>query len=320
MRCSGRSSEAGRRGLNAAELLVVLAVVGLVVLLIALALPRQRERARTARCQQNLMQIGVALGIYTQIGQRLPGVPPPGSLDSPVRPGPLAAMIETLIVPDFDSLEPGKVPPTSDPVEAARERMLIGFLCPSDPSPVLWSAAFRAPINYRANTGDSSPGGVGPFSPGLSLSFEEVEAADGSSYTAAFSERLLGTGTSLPDLANYAAVDRLTVSGSCPADLPPQSWRGDAGTSWVEASWRSTLYHHGLTPNATPSCIALDGQTARVGASSGHPGRSVHVLLLDGSVRPYGRNVDARVWGRLATIRDAPAPPTAPDSVGSDAP
>ena len=88
----------------------------------------------------------------------------------------------------------------------------------------------------------------------------------------------------------------------------------DAGSSWAVADWRSTLANHALTPNAGPSCIAADGQTARISASSGHSGLA-HGLLLDGSVRAFTDRIDPEVWRRWSTLRGsprgaAPAPPT----------
>ena len=72
-------------------------------------------------------------------------------------------------------------------------------------------------------------------------------------------------------------------------------WHGDAGSSWVVADYRSTLYNHALLPNAPLSCVAADGQTAFMGASSGHV-RGVNLLMLDGSVKLVLPTIDRRVW------------------------
>jgi hypothetical protein len=89
---------------------------------------------------------------------------------------------------------------------------------------------------------------------------------------------------------------------ACPPP-PPASWRGDAGNDWSIAGWGMTLANHTLTPGAEPSCIAADGRTARIGASSGHQG-GVQVLRGDGSVALVAPRVDPRVWRSLANIRD----------------
>ena len=60
----GNSSLGRRRGFSIVELLVVLAIVGLLLTLVGVAVQRARETARRVTCQQNLHQIGVALHSY----------------------------------------------------------------------------------------------------------------------------------------------------------------------------------------------------------------------------------------------------------------
>jgi prepilin-type processing-associated H-X9-DG protein len=90
----------------------------------------------------------------------------------------------------------------------------------------------------------------------------------------------------------------------CP-DAPDHSRRLDAGSSWESADWPSTLYNHAMTPNASPSCVASDGRTARMGASSNHANR-VNVLMLGGSVRGFTPTVDPEVWKKFggATMKE----------------
>ncbi|MHC5544417.1 H-X9-DG-CTERM domain-containing protein, partial [Singulisphaera rosea] len=71
--------------------------------------------------------------------------------------------------------------------------------------------------------------------------------------------------------------------------------------------WRSTLYSHASTPNASPSCVAQDGRSAYIGASSGHPD-GVNVLNFDGSVKVYTPRVSPKIWRDLATPNAPEAP------------
>ncbi len=66
--------------------------------------------------------------------------------------------------------------------------------------------------------------------------------------------------------------------------------------------YRSTLYNHALPPDGQPSCIANDGQTAFMGASSGHT-RGLNMLLLDGSVTLVVPTIDSKIWREFAAIR-----------------
>ena len=295
----------GRRGVSLPEVVVVLAILTVLVLVALVALPRQRETARTASCRRNLMQIGVALALYDRSEGTLPAVP---ALSATPQPGggPLRALLDALALPDLVGLNDPERPPERRPGQIPGERPVPGFVCPSGSFPAP-PAAFPAPVSYRAAAGDGPAGRNGGFAPGRPSRLSDVAEGDGLAYTAAFSERLPGNGAASPGAFNYRRVaGPLGDAGCSPA--PVGAWRGDAGTSWAEASWRSTLYNHALTPNAAPSCVADDGATAFVGASSGHTG-GVNVLSFDGSVRTVSPTVAPPVWKALATTRSDAGPP-----------
>ena len=119
----------GRRGLGAAEVIVgmfVLATLGLILLML---MPRQREKARTVACQQNLREIGEALRQYSQATDILPTVPEPGE-----RPSPLGALLLELDLRDFRGANgPGRKP-LARGGEALSAAPVPGFVCPSDPN------------------------------------------------------------------------------------------------------------------------------------------------------------------------------------------
>jgi hypothetical protein len=284
-----------RTGIQAVEVIVVMVVVGLTALVVLTALPRRREVMRSTTCRQNLMRIGVAMTLFEHTRGQLPGVPTNPS-DGP---SPFSAMLEALGQPDFVTLTDLAKPPKARPRPAGPAWRIGGLVCPSDPCAT--SGLFAAPVNYRATTG-STPGGLdGAFAPGRTFTLADIESADGLGYTAAFSERLLGNGADgVPDPRNFARVEGPVDDSACDG-ISPRSWRGDAGSSWATPGWSSTLYNHTLTPGETPSCVASDGRTARVGASSGHV-EGVHVLLFDVSVRVYRPQVNLSVWRGLATV------------------
>jgi hypothetical protein len=280
-----------RSGLSAVEVIVLVLLVGTVGLYLLIALPRGREKSREVTCKRNLMQIGQALAIYHESAGHLPTA----------RLGeesPLAVMLGELGRPDFVGLDKSKTEPRhrlGPPVE----RPVPGFVCPSDPNAT--AGIHPAPISYRANTGDTSDGKNGPFWLGRRVTLEEVAAADGEAFTAAFTERLVGNNRpGDPGTADYALVPGPIGGPPCPR-VDPTSLRADAGSSWLKADWRSTLYNHATTPEFSPGCVASDGQSALMGASSGHEA-GVHVLLLDGSVRTYSRTVPPEIWRPLGTI------------------
>jgi hypothetical protein len=286
---------------------VLLVVIGGTVLLILMGLSRAREQARLAGCTRNLSQIGFALALYDQMNAHLPeiGTPlPPGQEAAGGTPGPLKMLLESLDLPDLTELRDPKTRPTGRHGPIPGETTVPGFVCAADPNAL--AGRFAAPISYRAATGDGPRGDNGPFAPGRSWSLATIEARDGLSYTAAFSERLVGSGADGPEsLPSYRIVAPPLPEAACPAPPDAGDVKNDAGSSWIASDYRSTLYNHALTPNGRPSCIAGDGRSAFMGASSGHV-RGVNLLRLDGSVSLTLPSIAPKVWRKLAAITEAP--------------
>jgi Protein of unknown function (DUF1559) len=265
-----------------------------------MGISRAREHARLVGCRKNLSQIGMALSLYDQINGHLPEIGPPGGVTDSQSPSPLKTLLVTLQLPDLTEIRDKSTRPEARPGEVPDGVRVRGFICSSDPNAL--STSFPAPISYRAVTGDSLRGDNGAFAPGPARSLVEIEARDGLSYTAAFSERLVGDNQAgHPAPINYQVLPTPLPSGGCPTLADPSVWHGDAGSSWTSAGYRSTLYNHALPPNGQPSCIANDGQTASMGASSGHVA-GVNLLLLDGSVSEIRPSINAKIWRDYATI------------------
>ncbi len=297
-----------RAGLTMIDLVVVLFLASVVVLVMLIAMPRGREQARLTACQKNLAQIGLALALYDQTQHQLPMIDRAEPIDSGRQqdgnPGPLKILLQTLGQADLLGLAPNAGPPhPSGPVPG--EIPVPGFVCSSDPNAT--AGLFNAPISYRGSTGDDPLGRNGVFAPGRRVSLAQIEQGNGSSYTAACSERLVGDRLDgHPAAWNYAAAAGPLPAGGCSLTwLKDQGahWRGDAGSSWVAAGYRSTLYNHALRPGSALSCAALDGQSAYMGASSGHT-RGVNLLMLDGSVKLVQPSIDSKVWRNFAAVAD----------------
>jgi hypothetical protein len=285
------------------EVVVLLILIGATAVLLLMGVSRAREQARLVGCRKNLGQIGVALSLYDQIHHHLPLLGPPRApegADAPRSPGPLKILLETLELPDLTELRDASSRPARRPGQVPGEIPVPGFVCGSDPNAL--AGRFAAPINYRAVTGGDLGGTNGAFAPGRTISLAAIEAGDGLSYTAAFSERMVGDGQAgHPAPHNYQLAALPLPAQGCPSSSDPSSWRGDAGSSWAWCDYRSTLYNHALLPDASPSCVARDGRTAFMGASSGHI-RGVHLLMLDGSVTLVRPAIDRKIWGEFAKV------------------
>ena len=299
------------------DLIVVLFLIATLALVMLMAMPRGREQARLTACQKNLAQIGLALALYDQTQHQLPTIDRPEPIDDSGNeqagsPGPLKILLETLGQADFLGLAPNTAPPhPSGPVPG--EIPVPGLICSSDPNAT--AGLFRAPVSYRASAGGDHLGRDGVFAPGRRISLAAIERGDGSSYTAAFSERLVGNSVDgyLSPWNYAAAAGPLPAQGCSFIWLKDRDvyWRGDAGSSWVVAGYRSTLYNHALQPGSPLSCVALDGYSAFMGASSGHS-RGVNLLMLDGSVKLVVPSIAAKVWRDFAAVADPPPRPQDP--------
>ena len=301
-----RGAARNRCGATAVDLIVVVVLVILAVLVILMLLPRGREHARMAGCQRNLAHVGFALALYDQIERKLPAAPGLAGLeDSPPGPdarpkSPLRTLLETLEVPDLLGVTDPKKRPEPRSGQVPGELPVPGFTCGSDRNAT--AVFFPAPISYRACTGDLPGGSNGAFAPGKTISLSDIQERDGTSYTAGFSERLLGDNLSgHPAIFNYMIPQGRLAGAGCPEPADASRWRGDAGRSWFVSDYRSTLYNHALAPFRQPSCIDGAGQEAFMGASSGHvPG--VNLLLLDGRVTVVKPTIDLKIWREFARI------------------
>jgi prepilin-type processing-associated H-X9-DG protein len=141
----------------------------------------------------------------------------------------------------------------------------------------------------------------GVFFTGSTIGFRDI--SDGTSQTAAFSERTLGSG----QIAG-ASVERLILQRPAGFDPTPKdcaaqegNWFAERGGKWIIGNYGNTLYNHYYQPNSTSwDCMNIQQQKALMTARSRHPG-GVVVLYCDGAVRIVRSNILLQVWRAMAT-------------------
>jgi prepilin-type N-terminal cleavage/methylation domain-containing protein len=308
-----------RRAFTLIELLVVIAIIAILIALLLPAVQAAREAARRISCRNNLKQLGLAMHNYHDVqgcfpqgrGAALPGVFSAHAYLLPfVEQGNLHDLVDFSSAPTTFSIGGGAVFDGSTNAVAAAT-IIPFFLCPSDATERIPGSNFAA-TNYAGNAGSglvaagSLDNADGVFFRGSRIGFRDL--TDGTSHTAAFSERPLGTGSESTTPASIDA-DRDVLElpfGSDPtestcADASSGTAFTERGGKWILGNYGNSLYNHALPPNALNwDCMDMRQQKARMSARSDHPG-GVHLVLCDGSVRFVADGVDLVGWRALAT-------------------
>jgi prepilin-type N-terminal cleavage/methylation domain-containing protein len=301
------------------ELLIVIALIGLLVALLLPAVQSARAAAERTACANNLRQIGVALQNHHQSQHAFPpgrGTPAPRIFSPQAR---LLAYLEEQSIDaqiDFNAAPATYTAPPATVYDgsknfAAASTICPVLLCPTNELLGRVPASEFAATNYAACTGSGVEGGWlttadGVFTNGDPKRIQDV--TDGASHTIAFSERTLGPGSELDSSAFDTRRSMREIPGAAiPTDTncePSASgnWNHERGAKWIVGNYGNTLYNHSFTPNAEPpDCLNATQQRTLSAARSSHAG-GVQVLLCDASVQFIADAIDLRTWQSLATI------------------
>lgn len=333
----------GTRGFTLVELLVVIAIIGILIALLLPAVQAAREAARRSQCTNNLKQLGLGLQNYHDTYNAFPF----GNQNNYAWTVRLLPFIEQKPLWDKISAGDSGYPAFSfnpwDGMFRFRDSKIAAFNCPSDGN---WSSQTGwAPTNYHGCYGDtiynSHSGGTrrGLFCAGQVRRFADL--TDGSSNTAAFSERVVGNSGQRFIKGNVAFNVGMTLSGNYASPSACAATKGtdgrsyasgvkvdsvDGGSSeycsgrrWADGRPFYTGFTTALPPNA-PSCTndsaGADGTWGVFSATSNHPG-GVNVAIADGSCRFVSETVDCGsssatevgsgaspfgLWGALGSI------------------
>ncbi len=262
-----------RTGFTITELLVSMAVIGILTAIILPAVQSVRASARLVECRSRLQQIGLGLHIVEQVEKSFPN-----SHDDIYHRG------------------------MGFPGDGGPSVYQFGstLSCPADTNVSSWTG-----VSYLMNSGTR-------FSPNENGFFRQDrqrrrprDITDGLSQTAGFSEKLvIGEHERLARIDDdryplwlgrwYAAADEDVFLADC---------RSGSGSATPLLNASNLEYTHRFTPN-TRGCwngTVSGSHFAYMPASSRHTG-GVNVLFLDGHVSFVSNSVDSNVWMALGTI------------------
>ncbi|MBL9125214.1 MAG: DUF1559 domain-containing protein [Planctomycetaceae bacterium] len=294
-----------RAAMTLVELLIVVAILGLLMALLLPAVQAAREASRRAQCANNLHQIGLAMHAFDETHQRLPGTEtwyPDESAPAGKRFTGGSAFV--LLLPYLDQGSLASRYNIRLSISAAANKPLTEITlpvltCPSmvfqyggEPSPGWSSYAVSTGSNYGhfANQGDPEYHNgaiVDPQPRGVATRRRRTSVGDISGLDGA-------THTFLAGDLDYGLSNIAAVSGSAGGEF-------GGSTRWTDAypfsCQASTAGVFNSTRIVTPF---LEWYTFR----SDHPG-GVNMLMVDGSARFVGETTSPITLKNLAKCDDA---------------
>jgi competence protein ComGC len=310
------------------ELLVVIAVIGLLIGLLLPAVQRVRESANRVTCQNHLKQLGLAVHQFEVARGHFPGLgtlPHQDSVFARILPFVEQDALYQLIARDkplFAAYADGS---GLNPVQARAASTVVNlFLCPSDGAEPLATSPFDGAIlagsNYVANAGTGTGTKYDLRFPTDGLFWygskvKPLDVTDGISTTLLFSEALRGTGVDTYETEpadarrQWAGLYAMVLPNTDrPGTTPPISdetcmmpcmWHGTRGTGWVGGQvFRTAFTTYHMPNDPMPDCGAWD--MGRYKASSNHP-RGLNMILADGSVHFVVDMIDMDTWRAIST-------------------
>lgn len=313
----GTSSATMRRGgFTLIEILVVMAILGILAAILIPAVQAAREVARRNQCANNLKQFGLALNNYVSMHTVFP-LGSNGSMYS----------FHTMLLPHleqsalFDSIN-FSIPASLSfsglpgPNFTSGHAQLNVLRCPSDPQSV---RVVMAQTNYPGNGGISAnnKSGSGLFVDVSAIGFRDTvtmqSIADGTSNSLAATEWAVG------QLDDLSAKDPLILTYEVPKSVDYTQFEHVAkscnsmsvindklnynkSAEWLFGGYSFSLMNTSLRPNANSCTTAVGSTSSAVMSAGSRHSRGVNSGFIDGHVRFVRDSIALPSWRALSTV------------------
>jgi prepilin-type N-terminal cleavage/methylation domain-containing protein/prepilin-type processing-associated H-X9-DG protein len=290
-----------KRAFTLVEVLVVIAIIGVLVGLLLPAVQAARETARRMQCANNLHQMGIALHAYHDVHRRFPaGVVYPNRVMWTAQILPQLEQSPLYSTLDFSQpFDDG-----NQPNGRACAQFLNVYRCPSSGSPEHVSVqgiADRVPSDYLAVASGTAKLDFGQSNLIVGRKNQDgclfvnsptrmSSILDGTSQSLALGETLFSTTVTGPDVTGtFQIIDHWYIGTG---DM------GDTGGDWIaEAS--EALGSTGVAPNNFQDSSIMIDEKEIAFASQHHGG--VQFVYADGHVALLPNSIDRQVYSALGT-------------------
>jgi prepilin-type N-terminal cleavage/methylation domain-containing protein len=315
-----------RAGFTLVELLVVVAIIGVLVGLLLPAVQSAREAARRMSCGNNLRQMGLALQNFESSNKVFPSSLRPTPPDSSGLFGGWSVHAQLLAYLEqgnvYQNINFDQPYSAQSSISAVRVK---SFICPAEirstPKFNTVGDVVHIPPNYAANQGpwfifnpvtrEGSRGAFRHYQP-----LRPAEFTDGLSQTLGFAECKAHTSY----FRNSSVTNPTQPMPNSPADicsLGGEFKQDGAHGEWVDGKAHETAFTTLFPPNTSLPCqntptqvvdwiSQSEGRSATIPtfaammARSYHPG-GVEVVMMDASVQFISNSIDRALWQGLST-------------------
>jgi prepilin-type processing-associated H-X9-DG protein/prepilin-type N-terminal cleavage/methylation domain-containing protein len=291
MNCAGKNS-IQHGGMTVLELLVVIAVIGILLSLLLPALMSAREAARRMQCANNLREIGLAVQQYHHTTNRLPEAWTEAA-DGTSGYGWAVRLLPFLEEADLQRSIPCQLPIVASENDRLRSMRLSFMLCPSDIAEETFELypESKSSHRYAASIGSSAEPMTEPLVrlPAANYVgvFGTLEADD--SYPAPLGDGpiIFGRRVQLSELER--GLSHTLLVGERTAAMAPSTW---LGVSFRGEDAACRLVGSAIT---SPNCVVCD----ECEFASRHSG-GANFVWADGHVALVTKEIDATEYQRLA--------------------